>query len=135
MRAHGEPNFPDPSASGSIQLGGGVDPSSPLFTSAQSKCQKFLPGGGPPSAGTTTKPSAAALARMIAIAQCMRRHGIAQFPDPSTKIPSKLPSNGSKGGVVSDRNGVILVFPSTLDMQSPQFVQAAAACKFSQSNH
>jgi hypothetical protein len=37
--------------------------------------------------------------------------------------------------VVSDSNGVIMVFPSTLDMQSPQFVQAAAACKFSQSNH
>jgi hypothetical protein len=135
MRSHGEPSFPDPSASGSIQLSGGVDPSSPVFASAQAKCKKLLPGGGPPGSGATTKPAAAALAKMIKVAQCMRSHGIAEFPDPATKLPAKLPSMGTKGGVVSDRDGVILVFPGTLDMQSPQFIRAAAACKFALANH
>ena len=134
MRSHGVTNFPDPSANGSIQLGGGTNPSSPVFQSAQSKCQKLLPGAGFPSPGTTTNPSAAALAQMLNIAQCMRRHGIIQFPDPTTKIPSRsgLPSGG---GVISDRNGVILVFPGTLNMQSATFIRAAAACKFALTNH
>jgi hypothetical protein len=136
MRSHGVSNFPDPSANGSFQLSGGTNPSSPAFVAAQNTCEKLLPGGGPPGLGTTTHPSAAALAKMVKIAQCMRRHGISEFPDPTTKVPSKLPGPGSGGGgVVSDRDGVILIFPGTLDMKSPQFARAAAACKFALTNH
>jgi hypothetical protein len=36
---------------------------------------------------------------------------------------------GSGGGVSSDIDGVILVFPATLDTQSPLFTRAAAACR------
>jgi hypothetical protein len=133
MRSHGVPEFPDPNANGTIQLGSGVDPSSPTFASAQAHCQKLLPGGGIP--GTSTSPTSAALAQMLKVAQCMRDHGISQFPDPTTKIPSKSPGVDSGGGVVSDRDGVILVFPGTLDTQSPQFIHAAAVCKFALKNH
>jgi hypothetical protein len=38
-------------------------------------------------------------------------------------------------GVISDIDGVILVFPSTLDEQSPELVPAAAACGFEPHNH
>ena len=69
---------------------------------------------------------------MLKVSQCMRRHGIAGFPDPTTSVPSKL---GGVGGVVSDRDGVILLFPATLDMQSPLFLHAAAACRFQLTNH
>jgi hypothetical protein len=133
MRSHGVPDFPDPNANGSIQLGSGIDPSSPTFASAQARCQKLLPRGGFPAPGTITSPSSAALAQMLAVAQCMRNHGITQFPDPTTKVPSKSPSGPE--GVVSDRDGVILVFPGTLDTRSPQFVHAAAVCKFALTNH
>ena len=43
MRAHGIPNFPDPSATsfgyGAIFGSGGIDPSAPLFRVAQRSCQ------------------------------------------------------------------------------------------------
>ena len=136
MRSHGVPDFPDPSAGGGFQLSGGVNPSSASFASALATCDKLLPGGGPPGPGTTTNPSAAALAQMLKVAECMRRHGIAAFPDPTTRVPSRFPGGaGGAGGVVSDRDGVILVLPGSLNMQSPQFTHAAAECKFSLTNH
>jgi hypothetical protein len=132
MRANGVPNFPDPNAGGGFlfQVGTGVDPSSPAFQAARAKCQKLLPSGGI-AAGSTTHPSARWLAHMMKVAQCMRRHGISDFPDPTTTVPSL------RGfvGVISDIEGAILVFPASLDTQSPLFKQAAAACGFPLHNH
>jgi hypothetical protein len=59
MRAHGEPNFPDPQfgSGGSVRLristGSGLDPASPQFQAAQKACQSDLPGKNPgaPSSG------------------------------------------------------------------------------------
>jgi hypothetical protein len=127
MRANGVPNFPDPSAAGGFQLGGGIDPSSPAFKAAEAKCQKTLPAGP----GSGPAPSAQALAHWVKVAECMRRHGISGFPDPVTSVPSDL----SAIAMVSDRDGVIFVFPRTLDMQSPMFTTAAAACGFQLHNH
>jgi hypothetical protein len=134
MRSNGVPNFPDPSANGGFEFqpGAGVGPSSPTFKAAQAKCQKFMATGGLPGPGTSTHPSAQALAQMLKIAQCMRRHGISDFPEPRTSVPSDL---AGFVGVISDIDGVILVFPSTIDEQSPAFVRAAAACKFPLHNH
>jgi hypothetical protein len=131
MRTHGVPNFPDPNASGGFTFPAGTNPASSAMRTAQSKCQKYLPGGGMPGPGTTTHPTAAALAQMLKVTQCMRRHGIYDFPEPTTSMPTSL----SGAGVVSDRDGVILVFPRSLDMQSSQFTSAAAACKFPLTNH
>ena len=61
MRAHGVPNFPDPKFSGGMTQisidakNGGIDPSSPIFQSAQKTCQKLMPGRpGGPGGGPTT---------------------------------------------------------------------------------
>ena len=138
MRANGVPNFPDPSAGGGFvfQPGAGVDPSSPAFKAAQAKCQKFLPSGGAGLApGATTHPSAQWLAHMVKVSGCMRRHGISDFPDPRTSVPSNPFPAGSPGGVISDIQGVILVFPATIDTQSPLFTRAAKACGFPLHNH
>ncbi len=137
MRANGVPCFPDPRAGGGFlfQAGGGVDPSSPAFKAARATCQKLLPGGGPPGPGATTHPAAQALAQMVTVAQCMRRHGISGFPDPGTSVPSNPFPAGSPGGVISDIDGVIFVFQATLEMQSPLFVRAAAVCQFPLHNH
>ncbi len=135
MRAHGVPKFPDPAPGGGFLFpaGAGVDPSSPAVEAAQAKCAKLLPGVGP-APGSTTHPSTQWLARMVRAAQCMRRHGISGFPDPGTSVPAHpFPAGGT--GVISDIDGVIFVFPSTLDMQSPAFTRAAAACKFPLHNH
>jgi hypothetical protein len=133
MRSNGVTNFPDPNARGQITItkGGGIDPSSPLFRAAQTKCQKLIPGGGLAAPGSTTHPTAQAFAQMLQVSRCMRQHGVSAFPDPTTTVPSHLTANM----LVSDRDGVILVFPGTIDMQSPLFTRAAAACRFQVTNH
>jgi len=134
MRSHGVPNFPDPKAAGGLfRLGGGIDPRSPVFRSAQTQCQKLMPGGG---IGSGPPPSAQTLTRFLRVAQCMRSHGVPNFPDPKTSAPANpRAALGGGGGVISDIEGVILVFPSTIDERSPQFTQAATACAFPLHNH
>lgn len=55
MRAHGLPDFPDPSfdlSGGGISINAGgasdLDPNSPAFQAAQKACESMLPGGGKP---------------------------------------------------------------------------------------
>jgi hypothetical protein len=136
MRSSGVPGFPDPSASGGFEIraGSGVDPSSPAFRQAQAKCRRLVPGGLGPTPGATTHPSAPWLAHMVGVAQCMRRHGVSGFPDPRTSVPAN-PFPAGATGMVSDIEGVILVFPGTLDTQSPLFTRAASACGFPLHNH
>jgi len=137
MRAHGEPAFPDPQAGGGFvfQKGAGVDPSSPQFQAASAKCQKLMPMRGL-APGTQTHPSQQALTQMLKVAACMRRHGISDFPEPRTSIPSNIPAALHGGpGLISNIDGVVLVFPGTIDEQSPQFTRAAAACAFPLHNH
>jgi hypothetical protein len=132
MRSNGVPNFPDPGPEGGVsRLPAGTNPAAPAFRAAQVRCQKLMPGGGPPS---TTHPSAQTLARFLRVAQCMRRRGIYDFPEPRTSVPSNpFPSGG--GGVISDIEEVIFLFPSTIDQQSLAFTRAAQACAFPLHNH
>jgi hypothetical protein len=132
MRANGVPNFPDPNAGGGFLFHARVGlTNSPLFKAAQAKCHKLLPpgpGSGPP-------PSAQTLARFLKISQCMRKHGVYDFPDPRTSVPSNPFGSGGGTGLISDIEGVILVFASTINQQSPSFTRAAAACAFPLHNH
>jgi hypothetical protein len=124
MRANGVPNFPDPSGGGGIHIsqGSGINPASPAFQAAQAKCAHLLPGGGPPKG----PPSAQAKLAALKISECMRSHGISGFPDPTLS----LPSNPADYGAVQDRGGVVLAIPKTINVASPAFQQAAAACGF-----
>jgi signal transduction histidine kinase len=81
---------------------------------------------GFPAPGSTTRPSAQTMAYWRNVAQCMRQHGVSGFPDPTTSFPSNLPDIGE----ASDRDGAILVFPTTINMQSAAFMQAASGCGF-----
>ena len=137
MRSHGVSNFPDPNVAGGgfqVQVSGyhtrvvqsdipGINPVSPAFKAAQSACQKLLPGAFPESRA----PSAAAMAQARAWAKCMRSHGVSNFPDPTTTIPTHrgAPFNG----LVNQINGAVFALPAaTMNIQSPAFTQAAAAC-------
>jgi hypothetical protein len=134
MRASGVPDFSDPKPGGGFLFHASPGRiSSPVFKAAQAKCHKLLPGGGPPGPGSTTNASPQTLARFLKVARCMREHGVDDFPDPRTSVPSK--PFGSGNGVISDIEGVILIFPSTIDQQSPTFTRAAAACAFPLHNH
>lgn len=134
MRSNGLPNFPDPKASGGFffHSGAGTNPSSPAFKAAQKACAKFMPGGG---IGSGPPPSVQTVARFLKIAQCMRGHGVPEFPDPRTSVPSNLhPPAGAARFVISDIEGVILVMGS-IDTQSPAFTHAASVCAFPLHNH
>jgi hypothetical protein len=134
MRSSGVPHFPDPKTGGGFlfHTGAGVDPSSPAFRAAQTKCKKFLP----PGPGSGSPPSAKTLAHFLAVARCMRSHGVSEFPDPRTTAPSNPRATlGGGAGVISDIEGVIFVFAGRIDQQSPAFTRAAAACAFPLHDH
>jgi hypothetical protein len=124
MRSHGVPNFPDPGPSGGIQIqpAEGINPFSPSFRAAQGHCSKLLPGGGPGS----QKPSATVEAQLLAVARCMRRHGVTGFPDPTTSPPAS-PAPYSQ---ILGQGGVFLAVPKTIDVSSPAYVAAAKTCHF-----
>lgn len=108
MRAHGIPDFPDPDSNGQYPLRGGGDlnPNSPQFQAAQRACQSTS-GGGPGGSG-------ASRAQSLQFSQCMRAHGITDFPDPGPDGSLTLP----KGGAGSD-----------LDPNNAQFKAASQACQ------
>ena len=122
MRSHGVPSFPDPNHGAPMHVGAGTE-SSPAFKAAQAKCQKLMPGGGPPGSGSP--PSAQTMADWLKVSQCMREHGVSAFPDPATSGPPK--SGGSANGVAIDHEGAIFALSATI-MQSPGFERAAATC-------
>jgi hypothetical protein len=121
MRSHGVPNFPDPGSNGNggmvIQARAGtpqnmtvngVSVNAPAFQSAMQSCRAKLPGGGHPP-----PLSAARRAAMLKFAQCMRAHGLTNFPDPT------FSSNGPR----------LRIGPAAgLDPSSPAFQHAQAAC-------
>jgi len=93
MREHGVPDFPDP-VDGRITMKSGGDPAA--MQAAQAACQKLAPGG---------RTTAQMQGQIIAFSQCMREHGVPDFPDPEG--PGRL------------------LIPRTIDTQSPQFEQAS----------
>jgi hypothetical protein len=114
MRAHGVPNFPDPSpnANGKPFTGqslqqAGVDPSSPQFQPASQACQHLMP-----ASSMSPQQRQQVLSESLRYAACMRAHGVPNFPDPGT----------TSGGSVS-----FDIQPSIVD--TPQFASAARACQ------
>src|SRR6516165_9150517 len=88
MRSHGVPDFPDPgavepsgnSAQGSvfgILLPATIRLGSPAFRSAFNACRKLVDGGHSPP-----KVSDAQKRAFLRFAQCMRTHGVPDYPDP-----------------------------------------------------
>jgi signal transduction histidine kinase len=83
----------------------------------------------PPSAPfpLTTHPSAQTLAHWREVTQCMRDHGVPQFPDPTTTAPSH--PVGGTSVALTDHDGALFAIPTTTQ-QSPQFGSAAVTCGF-----
>jgi hypothetical protein len=100
MRAHGVPNFPDPASNGLFQLPKGLK-HEPQFPSAFSACARDLPGGRPLAKQVNVREE-------LGFANCMRAHGISDFPDP-------------------DSSGRFSIIPA--DTNSPRFAAAARACQ------
>ena len=115
MRGHGVPQFPDPggtppTGSSVSILGAQLPPTinikAPAFRSALDTCmQRFLAAHPRPPL------SAAKKAAVLKFAECMRTHGVPQFPDP------KFPGNGG-----------IALGTGPADANSPAFQHAQQVC-------
>lgn len=101
MRSHGVANFADPASNGqgpSVR----VDKRSPAFRTAQRACRTLQ------AELADVKPGKSR-ARQLRNAECMRAHGVPDYPDP-------LPGGGFR-------------IPSTINTQSPAFIAASKACE------
>jgi hypothetical protein len=123
MRSHGVPNFPDPNTSGGYSLtpsgslngaDGSVDINSAQAQAAYGDCKHLLPGG--PSISQLEQieqqeqqRQAQMLPLLLKYSQCMRGHGVPNFPSPGQ-------SKASTSGVPINPN-------------SPQYLAAAGACQ------
>jgi hypothetical protein len=94
MRSHGVPKYPDPGSNGEVPKGSaqqfGV--SNSQFQAAQSDCQHRLPSGGSlqqqaQQCFNAGECPAALVQQLLAaqrrFAQCMRSHGVPNWPDPT----------------------------------------------------
>jgi hypothetical protein len=114
MRAHGVPDFPDPGSNGSIVLhgsrnGNGPSLNSPQMQSADKTCRHLLPNGGQ----MTPAQRQQAINQLLHFSECMRSHGVLNFPDPTVT-----------GNMIGIRIG-----GSGLDPNSPVFKSAQHACQ------
>jgi hypothetical protein len=112
MRSHGVPDFPDPNASGNIQVTPGK-PNDPMNSSheqvANSICRHLEPGGGAPNSAAERQ----TVNKLLKLVQCMRTHGWPNFPDPKVS-----------GGSIT-----LGLANAGIDFNSPQFQTAERACK------
>ena len=126
MRAHGVSNFPDPSAGGGFNVHtAGIDMSSPAARAARTACESLLPTKTVPYQA----PTPAAYRRLVAWAQCMRRHGVAGMPDPK---PNPPPGPGSGGSqlyrTIMGDGGYWVGIPDSVNAHSSSFMHLATDC-------
>ena len=107
MRSHGAPNWPDPNSQGQFVKTKTNTAAFQAPASAYQACLHLLPNGGQLTAAQQQIISPL----MLKFAECMRSHGITNFPDPTVN---------AKG---------VSVDPHGLDMSSPQFHAAQKACR------
>jgi hypothetical protein len=106
MREHGVPDFPDPDASGRLTIdavlnGSSLDADSPAWKQALGACKDLQPSGftGPGKRNPSQQDQA------LEFAQCIREHGVKDFPDPEEGEPlvntNKIPSSATEAGMAT----------------------------------
>jgi hypothetical protein len=103
MRKNGVPAFPDPDASGALTIdavlnGSSLDPDSAAWKRAIAACKDLQPPGF-----TGHKRSGREQDDALRFAQCIREHGVKDFPDPAAGQPlvdtNRIPSANQPGGM------------------------------------
>jgi hypothetical protein len=96
IRAHGVSDFPDPDAKNQFAYGVSVSPA--VWKQATTACKDLQPPGALSSKRTPKEQSAS-----LRFAQCVRDHGVKDFPDPVNGEPLintyKIPSSNKPGGM------------------------------------
>jgi hypothetical protein len=91
MRSHGVPDFPDPDASGLIAIQSTGPGNSGQMQTANDACQHLQPGGAVSPAQTQRN-----LILDLRLSQCVRAHGVPDFPGPGANGQSGTPTTFSK---------------------------------------
>jgi hypothetical protein len=103
MRSNGVSGFPDPGASGKLTIdavanGSSLNPSTPAFKQALSACKALEPAGFTGSKRSPQQQQAA-----LQFAECIRKNGVNDFPDPTPNGPlidtNRIPSAAEPGGM------------------------------------
>ena len=103
MREHGVSDFPDPDASGELTIdgivnGSSLDPGTAAWKQAIGACKDLQPPGF-----TGHKRRAEQQDAALEFAQCIREHGVKDFPDPAPDAPlvdtNRIPSSATNGGM------------------------------------
>ena len=103
MRDHGVSGFPDPDASGGLTVdaianGSSLDTDGPAWKAAIAACRDLQPAGF-----TGHRRSARQQQGALAFAQCIRDHGVEDFPDPTGDSPlvdtNRIPSAAGSSGM------------------------------------
>ena len=96
MRTHGVADFPDPDRNNDYNYG--VSVSEVVWTRAVGACRALQPPGTLSSKRTRQQQSDA-----LTFAQCIRAHGVRDFPDPANGEPvvdtNRIPSANRPGGM------------------------------------
>ena len=122
MHSHGIKSFPDPTSgtggpglslatspgSGTV-IADGITFSGAAFDAAAKACAKLLPGGG----GPPPPPTAQQKQQALEFAECLRTHGVPNFPDPTFSAGAGQVASRPLAGV---------------DPASPAFKQAVSRC-------
>jgi hypothetical protein len=100
MRSHGVGNYPDPPAVGShppaptrvgmTYLGDSFNPNTPTFQVAERARQKYAVGL---ATRVTATGAAEVEAEQLKYAQCIRTHGVPDFPDPTAHGGFTIPNS------------------------------------------
>lgn len=97
MRSNGVGDFPDPDASGNFPSFG-ISVSAAKWTRAVNACKELQPPGS-----LSAKLTPAQLSTALKFAQCVREHGVPDFPDPVNGQPlidtTRIPSANKPGGM------------------------------------
>jgi hypothetical protein len=96
IRGHGVPHFPDPDAKGDFVFGIDVTPA--VWQKAVDACKDQEPPGALSGKRSPKQQSAA-----LRFAECIRKNGVKDFPDPVNGEPlvdtTKIPSSNQPGGM------------------------------------
>jgi hypothetical protein len=96
MRSHGISDFPDPNAQGGFSAPNNMNPNTPQYAAANNDCKSLTGSATPPPYNPAT------VAALVKYAECMRAHGISDFPDPNAQ--GHLDINAKPGSDLSPGN-------------------------------